>query len=108
MTVIPLGSCGECPACRAGHGHICHRLNFLGIDSPGSMQTTWTVPADVLIALPSALPLERAALAEPTAVAVHDVSRGNVRGGEHVVVVGGGPIGLLVACAARARGSTKK
>jgi (R,R)-butanediol dehydrogenase / meso-butanediol dehydrogenase / diacetyl reductase len=105
VTVMPLGSCGECPACRAGHGHVCHRLDFLGIDSPGSMQSTWTVPAEVLVALPSALPLERAALAEPTAVAVHDVSRGNVREGEHVVVVGGGPIGLLVACAARARGA---
>ncbi len=105
VTVIPLGSCGECPACRAGHGHVCHQLNFLGIDSPGSMQTSWTVPAELLIALPSALRLERAALAEPTAVAVHDVSRGNVREGEHVAVVGGGPIGLLVACAARARGA---
>jgi len=105
VTVIPLGSCGECPACRAGHGHVCHRLNFLGIDSPGSMQSTWTVPAELLIALPAALSLEHAALAEPTAVAVHDVSRGNVGEGERVVVVGGGPIGLLVACAARARGA---
>jgi (R,R)-butanediol dehydrogenase/meso-butanediol dehydrogenase/diacetyl reductase len=105
VTVMPLGSCGECPACRAGHGHICHRLNFLGIDSPGSMQTTWTVPAEVLISLPASLSLDHAALAEPTAVAVHDVSRGNVRESEQVVVVGGGPIGLLVACAARARGA---
>jgi (R,R)-butanediol dehydrogenase/meso-butanediol dehydrogenase/diacetyl reductase len=105
VTVMPLGSCGECPACRSGNGHICHRLNFLGIDSPGSMQTTWTVPAEVLISLPASLRLNHAALAEPTAVAVHDVSRGNVREGEQVVVVGGGPIGMLVACAARARGA---
>ncbi len=105
VTVIPLGSCGECPACRAGHGHICHKLNFLGIDSPGSMQTTWTVPAEVLIALPADLTLERAALAEPTAVAVHDVSRADVREGERALVVGGGPIGMLVACTARARGA---
>ena len=58
VTVMPLDWCGDCPACRAGHSHICHNLNFLGIDSPGSMQPSWVVPADVLVALPSDLPPE--------------------------------------------------
>lgn len=105
VSVMPLRWCGECPACRAGHTHICHRLDFLGIDSPGSMQTQWIVPADVLVALPPSLALMHAALAEPTAVAVHDVSRAALRAGERVVVVGGGPIGVLIACVARARGA---
>ena len=38
VTVMPLAWCGSCPACRAGHRHICHQLNFVGIDSTGSMQ----------------------------------------------------------------------
>src|SRR5579872_5182042 len=38
VTVMPLAPCGDCPACRAGYSHICHNLDFLGIDSPGSMQ----------------------------------------------------------------------
>ena len=45
VTVMPLDWCGECPACQRGHSHICQRLNFLGIDSPGSMQSSWTVPS---------------------------------------------------------------
>lgn len=102
VTVMPLSWCGSCPACRAGDRHICHNLDFLGIDSPGSMQESWTVPQDVVIALPSPLSLEHGALAEPTAVAVHDVRRAALREGEHAVVVGGGPIGLLVASVARA------
>ena len=105
VTVIPLAWDGTCPACLAGHQHICHNLNFIGIDSPGSMQSSWTVPHDVLIALPAALSLERAALAEPTAVAVHDVRRAGLRAGEKAVVVGGGPIGVLIACVARAEGA---
>ena len=105
VTVMPLRWCGECPACRAGHTHICHRLDFLGIDSPGSMQTQWLVPSDVLVSLPSSLTLAHAALTEPTAVAVHDVNRAGLNGGERVVIVGGGPIGLLVACVARSRGA---
>jgi len=105
VTVMPLAPCGHCPACRAGYSHICHNLDFLGIDSPGSMQSSWNVPADALVGLPAALSLEHAALAEPTAVAVHDVRRAALEEGERAVVVGGGPIGLLVACAARARGA---
>jgi (R,R)-butanediol dehydrogenase / meso-butanediol dehydrogenase / diacetyl reductase len=105
VTVMPLDWCGECPACRGGHSHICHNLNFVGIDSAGSMQGSWTVPARLLVRLPDGLPLTQAALVEPTAVAVHDVRRGQVRAGEKVVVVGGGPVGLLVASVAGSVGA---
>jgi 2-desacetyl-2-hydroxyethyl bacteriochlorophyllide A dehydrogenase len=102
VTVMPLRWCGTCSACRIGHSHICQQLDFVGIDSPGSMQTAWNVPADLLIRLPEAMPLERAALVEPTAVAVHDVGRAALAAGERIVVVGGGPVGLLIASVARA------
>jgi (R,R)-butanediol dehydrogenase / meso-butanediol dehydrogenase / diacetyl reductase len=105
VTVMPLAWCGECPACRAGHEHVCHHLDFLGIDSAGAMQGRWNVPASTLIALPAALPLQRAALIEPVAVAVHDVRRAQLRGREKVVVVGGGPVGLLIATVAAADGA---
>jgi len=50
--------------------------------------------------LPTALPLERAALAEPLAVAIHAVRlAGDIRGAR-VLVIGAGPIGLLVVAAA--------
>ncbi len=101
VTVMPLDWCSECPACEAGHTHLCHRLNFLGIDSPGAMQGSWAVPARTLIRLPDHLPLDQAALVEPVAVAVHDVRRACLQAGEKVLVVGGGPIGLLIAIVAR-------
>ena len=105
VTVMPLDWCGECAACRAGNSHVCHNLNFLGIDSPGSMQGRWTVPARVLVGLPPGLSLQAAALAEPTAVAVHDVRRAGLAPGEKALVVGSGPIGLLIALVARAAGA---
>ena len=105
VTVMPLDWCGECPACLAGHSHVCQRLNFIGIDSPGSLQGRWTVPARALVALPDGLPLRTAALAEPAAVAVHDVRRAGLEAGEQTLVVGGGPIGLLIASVARAAGA---
>ncbi|WP_327426907.1 zinc-dependent alcohol dehydrogenase [Streptomyces sp. NBC_01236] len=105
VTVMPLRWDDTCPACRAGHQHICQHLDFIGIDSPGAMQQRWTVPAATLIRLPDSVPLDRAALVEPTAVAVHDVGRAGVREGERVVVVGGGPVGILIALVAQARGA---
>jgi len=104
VTVMPLQWCGTCPACRAGHQTICQNLVFIGIDAPGSMQQSWVVPADTLIRLPAGLPLRTAALVEPAAVAVHDVRRASVAAGDPVVVVGGGPVGLLIAVTARQAG----
>ncbi|WLS43607.1 alcohol dehydrogenase catalytic domain-containing protein [Micromonospora profundi] len=105
VTVMPTRACGRCPACRRGDSHICHSMDFLGIDSPGAMQSSWTVPADLVLALPDDLPLDHAALVEPVAVAVHDVGRGRIVPGEQVVVVGGGPVGVLIAAVARDRGA---
>lgn len=105
VTVMPLDWCGRCAACAAGHQHICQNLNFVGIDSGGAMQQVWTVPERLLVGLPPGLGLESGALAEPLAVAVHDVRRGAVTRGERALVVGGGPIGLLIACVAAAEGA---
>jgi (R,R)-butanediol dehydrogenase / meso-butanediol dehydrogenase / diacetyl reductase len=102
---MPLRWCGTCPACRAGFTHVCPRLVFLGIDAPGSLQQHWNVPADVLVQLPREVPLRAGALVEPTAVAVHDVRRAGLRPGESALVVGAGPVGLLVATVARHGGA---
>lgn len=105
VTVRPLDHCGECPACLSGHAHICMRLKFIGIDSPGAMQGLWTVPAHTLHRLPASLDFELGALIEPLAVACHDVRLGEVRSGEAAVVLGGGPIGLLIGLVARSAGA---
>lgn len=105
VSVMPLAWCGECPACLAGHTHVCHRLNVIGVDSPGALQNRWIVPASTLVRLPADLDLRSAALLEPLAVAVHDVTRARLAAGEHALVVGGGPIGALVAFVAASRGA---
>ncbi|GIX07279.1 MAG: Zn-dependent alcohol dehydrogenase [Candidatus Poribacteria bacterium] len=101
VVVRPVDPCDNCPACRAGHRHLCHRLKVLGIDTPGAFQGSWTVPAHTLHRLPEGLSLEEAALVEPVAVACHDVRLAAVAPGETVVVIGGGPIGALNALVAR-------
>lgn len=101
VTVMPLDWDSTCPACLAGNSHVCQNLNFVGIDSPGSLQQLWSVRAELLVRLPNGLALDDAALAEPTAVALHDVRRSELVTGDKVVVIGGGPIGVLIATVAR-------
>jgi 2-desacetyl-2-hydroxyethyl bacteriochlorophyllide A dehydrogenase len=105
VVVRPLDYCGACPACDVGHSHVCHNLNFMGIDSPGAFQSSWTVKARTLHKLPDRVSLKNGALIEPLSVACHDVSRSRLMAGEKAVVIGGGPIGQLIAQVAKAKGA---
>lgn len=88
-----------------GFNHICEELKFIGIDSPGAMQQYWNVPAFTLHKLQTSTDLKLAALIEPLSVAVHDVRLSDLKVGETAVVLGGGPIGLLVALVAKEAGA---
>ena len=88
-----------------GFNHICEELKFIGIDSPGAMQQYWNVPAFTLHKLKDSTDLKLAALIEPLSVATHDVRLSELKKGETAVVLGGGPIGLLVAMVAKEVGA---
>jgi (R,R)-butanediol dehydrogenase/meso-butanediol dehydrogenase/diacetyl reductase len=105
VAVEPLLSCGECLACRAGHGHVCRRLRVLGVHANGGAAEYMRVPAKRLHPVPAELSWEVAACAEPTAVAVHMTRRAGIQLGDTVLVLGGGPIGFLVASVATAAGA---
>ena len=85
-----------------GCTHIGQNLKFIGIDTPGAMQESWTVPAHTLHTLPDGLSLDmphwssRWPSPVTTCVWPHP--------GENAVVIGGGPIGLLIALVARQAG----
>lgn len=104
VVVRPLDNRGEKPSDK-GFSHICKHLKFIGIDSPGAMQEYWNVPSFTLHKLPVQTDLKLAALIEPLSVACHDVRMSGLRKGETAVVLGGGPIGLLVALVARSKGA---
>ncbi len=99
--------CGACPACLEGRSNLCERRAVVGASYPGfrrdgAFADFVAVPGRSLVAIPDGLPFERAAFAEPLAVALHAVAcAGNVTG-KSVVVVGTGVIGLLVIQALRA------
>ena len=59
VVVRPLDHCGDCPACRRGHRHICQNLKFLGLDTDGAFQEKWTVPAHTVHTLPDGIDLRQ-------------------------------------------------
>ncbi len=105
VVVWPVESCGECPACKEGFGHVCQHLQVRGIETEGAFQSSWTLDADALVKIPEGVSLLHAALAEPLAICCHVVRRGEVKKGDYAVVIGGGPIGLMTALVAKAEGA---
>ncbi len=82
-----------------------NRLGF-GYGVHGAMTQYVKVPERCLHSIPGDLPFEKAALTEPCSVAYNAVCvNGRVRPGDHVLVIGPGPIGLLCAIMARLSGA---
>lgn len=70
----------------------------------GAFSEYFVLNEATLIPVPDDVPDEAVALAEPLAVGVHAVARGDVGEGDSVLVIGAGPVGLAVIAALRMRG----
>ncbi len=97
VSVIPLQSCGHCPACVAGEVAWCGQF---GLQGGGYAEYAVTRP-NQCIKLPQALSLADGAIIEPLAVALHGIHMSGLKFGEKVLILGAGPIGLAVAFWAR-------
>ena len=71
---------------------------------PGGFAESVTVDQSMLWRLPDRLATDHATLVEPLAVALHGLNVGGVREDDACVVIGAGPIGVVVSLALRARG----
>lgn len=105
VTVNPCLPCGECEQCGKGKAYLCSRLGSIGFAADGAFASRVVCPAVNCHLLPDGLPAAGAALCEPLAACLHAWHRGGGRAGEAVLIVGAGPVGLLLLQVARARGA---
>ncbi len=106
VAVEPGIPCRGCPQCQTGRYNLCPNLHFLGAPPfDGALRGHVAVDAEFAHELPDSVSDEAGALIEPLAVAVWSCRRAKLRGGERVLVTGAGPVGLLCAQVARARGA---
>ncbi|HRO10931.1 L-idonate 5-dehydrogenase [Amaricoccus sp.] len=111
VAVNPFRPCGSCPRCAEGRANLCENVFFMGSASKtphmqGGFAALFDTTPGQCVPVPDHVPLEAAALAEPLAVCLHAVARGEVAG-RSVAVIGAGPIGLLTFLAARLKGAAR-
>jgi L-iditol 2-dehydrogenase len=96
-------ACGRCRACAAGRPQICREMRWV----LGGFAERMVAPVEALHPVPDGLAAAGAAMAEPLAAAVHAVSRAPARQlAPDAGVLGGGPMGLMLAAVLVAEGRT--
>ncbi|NLC84293.1 MAG: zinc-binding alcohol dehydrogenase family protein [Ruminococcaceae bacterium] len=106
VAIEPYINCGTCYPCSLGRTNCCENLKVLGVQTDGGMVEQFVHPARLVHRMPADMSWEDAALIEPLTIALHSAHRAGVQAGEHVVVCGAGPIGLLAGSVVLAYGAT--
>ncbi|MFK7736968.1 MAG: zinc-binding alcohol dehydrogenase family protein [Pirellulaceae bacterium] len=104
-SVEPYMNCGECFACRKGNSNCCAKLNVIGVMVDGGLCEQFLIRAEKLHPSKS-LSYEQLALVETLAIGCHACDRGAPTEGDHVLIIGAGPIGLATLEFTRLTGAT--
>lgn len=105
VTIEPQVVCGKCYPCRHGQYNLCEALKVMGFQTTGTASEYFAVDETKVTLLPESMSFDEGAMIEPLAVAVHAVKRSGDINGKKIVVLGAGPIGNLVAQAAKGMGA---
>jgi threonine dehydrogenase-like Zn-dependent dehydrogenase len=103
VALHPLSACGRCYACRIGRYNVCPNFTLIGIHADGGLQEMLRMPERLVFPTSEQRPAV-AALAEPLSIAVRTAGRARIEPGEHVAILGAGPIGQAIALLAAERG----
>jgi len=107
VCVQPIIYDGTCGACKEGLINCCDQNGFVGLSGwGGGLSEHVVVPESAVIPIPDNVSLEVAALVEPLAVGWHAVDISGFKKNDTALVLGGGPIGLAVIQALRAKESS--
>jgi len=104
FVVFPIVACGACPACLRGEENLCATRGLLGLDRQGVFAETVAVDPRMLTPIPDGVDDRVAVLTEPLACCIAALRLADAGPGQRVLVVGGGPIGLLTVYACAVRG----
>ncbi len=106
VVVIAFDPCRQCRWCRRGEYQLCLNKHWIGLGTnPGAFAEYVKARSTMLLRLPDQVGDRAAALTEPLAVALHAVRTARINLGDTAVVIGAGPIGLLVTQCLRVAGA---
>jgi L-iditol 2-dehydrogenase len=104
--------CGQCTFCEAGIGNNCQINYAMGYQFPGGFAEY--VPLNPIVVnygpvhiLPDNVSFDEGALAEPLACVLNALELSPVKLGDTVVIIGAGPIGMMICEVVKAMGAAK-
>ncbi|HDJ1584869.1 TPA: zinc-binding dehydrogenase [Staphylococcus aureus] len=98
--------CNECEYCESKDYNLCNHRKGIGTQVDGAFTNYVIAREESLHHIPDEVLYQSAAMTEPLACAHHGVSKIQVNSGDVAVVMGPGPIGLLVAQVLKSKGAT--
>jgi threonine dehydrogenase-like Zn-dependent dehydrogenase len=107
VVVNPNDYCGVCTYCRKNLPNECENIAALGIHVDGAFAEYCRVSGKVAYPISKDVPAEEAACAEPLACVINGTNKVRVQPGETTVVIGAGPIGMIMAMMFKASGAGK-
>jgi len=106
VVAAPAINCQVCWYCQSGHVNLCENFTHIGGMVDGGAAEYARLPERALLHVPDSIPDDLATLTEPLACVLNGTRRAAVHPGETVLVLGGGPIGLLYLLMFKAAGAT--
>src|ERR671939_1236906 len=108
VTLEPGVPDGPCRECRAGRYNLCPNVRFFATPPiDGAFTNYVSINEDFAFALHDSLSDSAGALMEPLSVGIWSCRKAGIEAGDHVLVTGAGPIGLLAMQVALAQGATE-
>lgn len=96
VVVNPTVVCDNCLSCRQGRQHLCTNLRSIGVQLPGGFAEYVQVSQNQVYELPLDFDLEWGVFVEPLSCCIHGLDLCNIRIADFVVIIGAGPVGLLM------------
>lgn len=97
--------CGKCSMCHGGKKNLCEDLSAVGVTRDGGFAEYCVVPEAQCHRLVDEIDLTYGAMAEPLSCCLHGIEMAGVKPGEHVCIIGGGAIGLIMLQLAKLAGA---
>jgi len=99
VVVDPNEKCGYCINCRRGLSSLCEYMasgTTFGIFQNGGFAKYSVIPRSTVFKLPKDMDITAAALIEPLSCAVHCHNIADVQESDNIVIIGAGPMGLII------------
>ena len=107
VTIEPQVFCGRCYPCLHGKYNLCEHLKVMGFQTTGTASNYFAVDSSKITPIPESMTYSEGAMLEPLAVTVHAAKRFPDVKGANAVVLGCGPIGILLVQSLKALGAAK-